>query len=569
MILLILCALCGALFACAKGIESGENAESALSDKVTEDKKTVLFLGDSIGEAIAGMSPLTEREAYGYYGILGNANELEYYNRAVTGYTAGNLLNYVRRENDGLTMMRSMIEGADLIHISILGNNFLNSNHNTMMIRLARDDFTDIHARQARATEILDATLVHIRSLNPEAVIVIQTLYNPTGPDSLLVPAYARSLLAGMGIEPADYHALMAKMIREINAILTGYLAEHTVTNEAGDTVAPFVLADVGAAFEEIYESNPLRWADLFCDDGIHPSNEGHALIAGVLQDTFASLGFASPKALQNYKRDKVAQLRRLFSSLPDLERVRREIMAAEDFDGVTKAYFDGTRGVTPAYVKLPEPSGETFRSDVRCTVTRATAFGYNLLPLLADAESEITFAANGDYTLRLTAKATLNSLLSIAIASQSGGVNLEQYVPVSLVQPYIHDIAPGIETTDLPALFKVLEELYGIKIEGIDFEKESVQKVLEGFRERGELVIEDPKTFDSTIRVTFTGKYRLEETKDPATGEVVRAIYVNNGVGRSESYVRYAYVEEGDELRVKMMIDVAQAVIEGVNYAE
>ena len=42
LILLILCALYGALFACAKRIGSGENAESALSDEVTEDNSAVV-----------------------------------------------------------------------------------------------------------------------------------------------------------------------------------------------------------------------------------------------------------------------------------------------------------------------------------------------------------------------------------------------------------------------------------------------------------------------------------------------------------------------------------------------
>ena len=569
-LLLAVCALIGAFFACQEPQEGSRSTSEVTPAAGTEQKKTVLFLGDSIGEAIAGISPLTEREAYGYYGILGNCNELEYYNRAVTGYTAGNLLSYIRRDNDGLTRMRSMIEGADLIHISILGNNFLNSNHNAMMINLARDDLTDIRSRQARATAALDAILAHIRSLNPHAVILLQTLYNPTGPDSPLVPSYARSVLAGMGILPADYHSLMGKMIREINRILTDYLEQHTATNEAGEPIRPYELADVGAAFEEIYRADPVRWEGLFCGDGVHPSNEGHAVIAGVLQRSLASLGFASDKALAHYKRDKVAQLRRLFAHLPNYETVRRSIMAAVDFDSVTRAYFGGTRDATPAYEMIPEPIGETFAGDLTFELTRASAFGTDLLPLFDKAKSEITFRANGDYELRLTGNDMLSHLLSIAIASDPDGIDLEDFVPVSLVEPYIRDIAPDIDPTDLPALFDALARLYGIKIEGIDFTKESVKKVAEGFKARGELIISDPDTFEETLRVTFTGKYRLAVLRDPATGESYRAIYVNNGVGRTESFVRYAYEEEttGDKY-VKMMIDVASAVVEGAIYAE
>ena len=571
LILLILSAIAASLLSCALFGKESEPTEQPVAPTQADAEtpaKTVLFLGDSIGEAIAGMSPLTEREAYGYYGILGNCNELTYYNRAVTAFTSGNLLSYIKRENDGLTRMKSMITGADLIHVSILGNNFLNSSHNQMMINLANEDYTDIRARQEKATQQLDAILTYIRSLNPDAVIVIQTLYNPTGPDSPLVPAYARYVLSGKGIGPADYHDLMSKMIREINKVFTDYLAAHTVTGEDGKEVRPFELVDVAAAFEEVYRNEPTRWSDLFCDDGVHPSNEGHAIIACVLQEKFAELGFASPKALQNYKRDKVAQLRRLFSALPTIESVRADIMAATDFDGVTKAYFDGVRGVVPVYDELPEPSGETFTEDLTFTVATAEVFGNNLLSIFDPAETELVFRANGEYRLTLTAKETLNTMLSIAISSQ-GVVNLESYMPVSLALPYIHDIAPTVEPTDLPAVFGVLETLYGIKIEGIDFEKESVKKVVQGFKERNELVIEDPDTFSETIRVTFTGKYRLAEMTDPATGEKIRAIYVNNGIGRGESYVRYAYEEDNGDKKVKMMIDVAGIVLEGVIYAE
>ena len=571
LILLMLFAVAASLFACTKTTEEPIDPSSPEQPAVVtteKEPKTVLFLGDSIGEAIAGMSPLTEREAYGYYGILGNCNGLFYYNRSVTAYTSANLQHYLKQENDGITMMKSLVAGADLIHISILGNDFLNSNHNTMMINLANDNYDDIGERQEKATQKLDETLAYIRSLNPDATILIQTLYNPAGPDSPLVPSYARSVLASKGIGSEGYHALMGKLIKKINDVLTDYLASHTVTDESGKEIRPFELADVGAAFEAIYQSDPLRWPDLFCDDGVHPSNEGHAIIAGVLQAKFAELGFASLSALQNYKRDKVSQLRRLFSGSADLDAVRTRIMAASEFDGVTKAYFDGVRGLIPAYVTLPEPSGETFSKALSFNLCLASIFDYNLLPLLDPEESGVVFRANGEYTLTLTAKPLLNSLLSIAISSQ-GKVDVGDYAPVSLVLPYIHDIAPDIEPTDLEALFDVLERLYGIKVEGIDFEKESVQRVLEGFRERTEIVFDDPDMFEDTIRVTFTGKYRLADMTDPVTGEKIKAIYVNNGVGKGESYIRYTYTENEDEKKVRMRVDVIEAVLEGVIYAE
>ena len=68
LLILLSVALCAALFAC------GNKTEEPAVPVTAEEQKTILFLGDSIGEALAGPTPLTEREAYGYYGIIGNVN---------------------------------------------------------------------------------------------------------------------------------------------------------------------------------------------------------------------------------------------------------------------------------------------------------------------------------------------------------------------------------------------------------------------------------------------------------------------------------------------------------------
>ena len=116
LLILLSVSLCAALFAC------GNKTEEPAVPVTAEEQKIILFLGDSIGEALAGPTPLTEREAYGYYGIIGNINGFDYYNRAVTGYTSADLMEFVEREDDGINMVQSLIKKADIIHISNLGN---------------------------------------------------------------------------------------------------------------------------------------------------------------------------------------------------------------------------------------------------------------------------------------------------------------------------------------------------------------------------------------------------------------------------------------------------------------
>ena len=53
----------------------------ACDDKKDESPaaKTIVFLGDSIAEALIGPSPVSERDNYGYYALVGRVNGLNYF----------------------------------------------------------------------------------------------------------------------------------------------------------------------------------------------------------------------------------------------------------------------------------------------------------------------------------------------------------------------------------------------------------------------------------------------------------------------------------------------------------
>ena len=291
LIVLIALLVCGALCGCVKKPVRKEHV-------VTDEQKTVLFLGDSIAEAMAGPSPLTERETYGYYGVLGNINGFKFYNRAVSGDQTKDLYTFIQREDDGVNMVKSLVSTSDVIHISIGGNDLLGHDIGNMIIQAGNDNFETVDEYLNTAYYNLDRIITKIREMNPDAIIILQTQYNPVGKDSPLVSTYAKMRLNSMAYTQNDYHRLAGEIIGRLNDMYRRYLEE----NENKFEYEPYYLVDVASAFEEIYKASPTRWARLFCPDGIHPANEGHALIVEANQKLLVELGLAAPDALAKYK---------------------------------------------------------------------------------------------------------------------------------------------------------------------------------------------------------------------------------------------------------------------------
>lgn len=110
------------------------------------EKLNIVFLGDSIAEALIGASPVSERDNYGYYAIVGRTNDFNYYNHSMSGHlTSGNmadksgegLLEVVSRKDEKATLIRTHIVEADVIHISVLGNNILQYSLASLMLEMA------------------------------------------------------------------------------------------------------------------------------------------------------------------------------------------------------------------------------------------------------------------------------------------------------------------------------------------------------------------------------------------------------------------------------------------------
>ena len=130
-----------------------------------------VVLGDSIAYGSGLSNP---REAV-YGKIVADTNGYAYENYAVPGHTTGNLLR--RMENE---TVRDAIRAADIISISIGGNNFLLGDLNGLLYDgIVKEDYTRLEEITAGFSADLETIVSTIRALNPDAAILLQTLYNP------------------------------------------------------------------------------------------------------------------------------------------------------------------------------------------------------------------------------------------------------------------------------------------------------------------------------------------------------------------------------------------------------
>lgn len=209
------------------------------------DKPVYLMLGDSIAFGSGLANP---REAV-YGKIVADTDGFEYLNYAVPGHTTGNLLR--RMENE---TVREGIARADIVCVSIGGNNFLLGNLNGLMYDwLVKGDASRFDGIAESYAADLDTIVGTIRGLNPDAAIVLQTLYNPqTG--------YVGEVYQ----QGSD----------RINAVVRAYAEAHP---------GEILIADVGAALTD-------KDGD-FAEDRIHPSAAGNEKIARVVLDTLYENG--------------------------------------------------------------------------------------------------------------------------------------------------------------------------------------------------------------------------------------------------------------------------------------
>lgn len=214
----------------------------------SEESPDYLVLGDSIGVGAGVVNPA--EASYGR--IVADTNGYNYENHAVSGHNSGAMLAHIM-----LPHVRNSIKEADIISLSIGGNDFLTSNMVQLGFEAAvLDKFSTFEKITENFYENYCKIIAEIKELNPDAVILAQTLYNPM--DNALDSFYQQG-------------------VDRLNSCYRRYLKEHP---------GSIVIVDVAKAFE----GHP----EYIADDCVHPNAQGNVVIAKLVLKTLKDLGLGT-----------------------------------------------------------------------------------------------------------------------------------------------------------------------------------------------------------------------------------------------------------------------------------
>lgn len=529
----------------------GEGKEVA-----TSDKTQIVYLGDSIAEGILGASPLPLRHEYAYGNVIGRRNDYSYANHSVSGHLTNNMLELISNASgyDGARMLVSNIQTADIVHISIIGNDILQdrdielegnpygdyvSMHQVVCDAMIRNNYEGLNlalygTADESGTGGSYANLVKIVErligLNPDAVIIFQKVYNPIfSVDTPLVKPLTRAELkkAGVDITPDSLHALGDNLIGRMNAVLQKVIDKF---NDAKTAADKWTLTSVDAlvGFNAIYEADGAARAwNLIYPDGIHPSNEGHAVLADLTQQKLEELGLANKdNALAVYKQMRIDFISNNFAGkISNAEQVKANINAATSCADVTKIFFAATKGIIPDYDidhTAPAPSDNVTETQFRIDPANTSVWGVSggLINAVLDLEkSGVFLRSDGTMSLRLILSDEAPGMINGLLGSFLGGsVDLS-----SFQNTYLTPIAPGASLQDIEGLLDIAYDCLGLKLIGFDMNHPGIAALVNGLKE-GKLPAElnIPEGFGVELNYNYT----MKKVQD-ANGTVYDAVYL------------------------------------------
>lgn len=571
LILVVSCVV--ALVACDPKDKGGETVEQFYwgggKEVASSDKTEIVYLGDSIAEGILGASPLPLRHEYAYANVIGRRNDFTYYNHSVSGHLTDDMLALISNEEgyDGARGLISHIKTADVLHISILGNDVLQdrdevklegnpygkyvSMHQVVCDAMIRNNYDGLNialygdaAGEGRGgsygyvIQIIDRLI----ELNPDAVIIFQKIYNPIASvDTPLVKADTRDTLdaAGVKVDLPSLHELGNNLIGRMNALLQKAVDEFNAAKTAEDKWT-LTTVDGLAAFNKIYDEKGAYAAwDLIYPDGIHPSDEGHAVLADLTQAKLEELGIANKNtALANYKNMRCDFIDSKFE-LANAAEVKAKISAATSCAEVTDIFFRATEGVTPDYSidhSAPVQSDTVVETQFRIDTVNTSVWevsGSTIGGLLDLEKSGIFLRSDGTMSLRLilneTASSTINEMLGKLLTG--GTVDLS-----SFEETYLEPIAPGASLDDINALLDTAYDCLGLKLIGYDPANPDpgIAALIEGL-ENGRLPesLSIPEGFGVELNYNYTMK-----KVQSANGTVYDAVYLTPYDGDTQPFI-------------------------------
>ena len=542
---------------------------AACNDDKAVEKTEIVYLGDSIAEGILGASPLGLRHEYAYANVLGRRNDLTYYNHSVSGHLTKDLRAILENEDLDYDMARGLllhVSEADIIHVSILGNDLLQSmNMNAVVLEAAQDKYDIINGIAATASENIAVIVDRLKELNPDALIIFQNVYNPLSEKSTLVDEPTRATLsAEYRIEEGDLRELGSGILDRLNGVLDNYLKEHPDA---------FVIADARSEFDRIFEEDYERGKGLIYPDYIHPSNEGHAVLADLTQGILEERGLVDgKKAIAEYKTMRKNVLTNYFAeSGADIAAATAAIDAAADCAAVTKAFFAATKGFTPAYNEIDssyaQQSVRTVDRDMNFEVRWGDSSIWegadidviSLASGYADKDKTgVILRTDGTMQIKLVVDASkLNGLLNnigggSALAGLLAGIGLDMS---SFVTSYLEPIMPGF-SFDEDKILGSLQNAYdslGVRFVS-DGDTDAFVKDLARLLSEG--VADDDFAIPDGFGIVVESKYTLREVTYP-DGTTYTGVYLIPSDPDTQPYlVLSLYKDEGGWQWLNCMVD-------------
>lgn len=560
--------LCVVLLACCAAALAACN-----NDGETAEKTEIVYLGDSIAEGILGASPLGLRHEYAYANVLGRRNDFEYYNHSVSGHLTKDLLALLNNDlgYDGARGLILHVQEADIIHVSILGNDLLQDmSMNDVVLEAAQGLYTIIDGIAETAYENITGIVARIRELNPDATLIFQNVYNPLSEKSTLVDAETRATLKEeYDTDPEDFRQLGAGILDRLNGVLDRYLAEHP---------GAFIIADAQAEFDRIFAEDYERGKDLIYPDYIHPSNEGHAVLADLTQGILEEQGLANASAaLAEYKTMRKNVLDNYFDGIvTDIDGVKAAIDTAADCSAVTEAFFDATRGLTPDYSEInydyAAQSTTSTSSDMSFAVNwnASSLMGVSLggesgsdsgsdsgdilgmlLGIAGDLfdrnKTGVSLGADGTMRLSLVLDPEMAEGLAMFLPAL-GGLDMG-----SFADTYLEPIMPGFTSMDIIEVFGLAEESLGLKVVS-DGDTDAFLRLLAGALFDGGQLPEDiaiPEGFGLVLESTYTLR-----TVNYPDGTAYTGVFLTPSDPDTQSYIvmtMYDYSDGTHALNLKV----------------
>ena len=201
-----------------------------------------------LGDSIAYGSGLVNAQDACYGKMVADTCGFDYANHAVPGATTLELIYELNKED-----VRSDVARADIISISIGGNDFLNELSKLMYASIVKKDYKEFDKIEFGIYSNISNIIDSIRELNGDVVILLQTLYNPQF--EYLKEPYQEG-------------------VDRVNAAVYRCAKENKGVK----------VVDVAAALNGD-ERN-------FADDTLHPSAKGNMIIAREVLRTLKKLGY-------------------------------------------------------------------------------------------------------------------------------------------------------------------------------------------------------------------------------------------------------------------------------------